>query len=313
MIGRVWIILFSLIAISSPAFSQTFDHTFVSAGATGNCSRTSPCGSLQTAHNATNPGGVLTVLTAGDYNGVSISKSMTVRAVGNDGGATQGSCTNCDAYWIGVNAGPSDIVNLEGIHLAGIGGVLYQSGGKLNITDCVFENGNGTDEAGILLSTSAPAILNVARTTVRANGNGTGGGIVIRPRAGGSALVSLDRVSVLSNAFGIAADGTSSTTGINVTISESVTAGNSQDGVIAVSSPGAAPIGMLLTNVKSSNNSYGVRSIGANVTVRVDSSKIAGDGIGLATSSGGSLLTAGNNIVEANGTNGSFTGSVAPK
>jgi hypothetical protein len=47
--------------------------------------------------------------------------------------------------------------------------------------------------------------------------------------------------------------------------------------------------------------------------VRVDGSTIAGNGTGLTTSSGGALLSYGNNNVDANGANGSFSGSIAVK
>ena len=102
------------------------------------------------------------------------------------------------------------------------------------------------------------------------NGSGTGGGIVVKPRPGGTAQVNLERVTVNGNAFGIAADGTGSSGGINMTIADSMIGGNAQDGIIAVTPSGGAPIGvMVLTNTKSVNNNIGIRSIGPNVTVRV--------------------------------------------
>ena len=84
-----------------------------------------------------------------------------------------------------------------------------------------------------------------------------------------------------------------------------------QDGLIAATSAGAAPIGVMIKNSKSANNAFGIRSLGPNVTVRVDGSSVIGNGTGLAFGSGGALLTFGNNAVQANGTNGAFSGSVA--
>ena len=49
------------------------------------------------------------------------------------------------------------------------------------------------------------------------------------------------------------------------------------------------------------------------VTVRLDGSKVIGNGVGVTALSGGALLSAGNNIVEANGSNGAFSGSIAFK
>jgi hypothetical protein len=152
----------------------------------------------------------------------------------------------------------------------------------------------------------------VTDTVISNNGSGTGGGIVINPQSGGSAEVNLERVTVNGNAFGIAADGTGSTAGINMTIADSMIGGNSQDGIIAVTpSGGGAPIGVMVTNTKSVNNSFGIRSIGPNVTVRVDNSKIIGNSTGLSFSGSGALLTAGNNMVRTNGTDGAFSGPVA--
>jgi hypothetical protein len=58
------------------------------------------------------------------------------------------------------------------------------------------------------------------------------------------------------------------------------------------------------------NNSIGIRSIGPNVTVRVNGSTVTGNGTGLSALSGGALLTYGNNAVNANGSDGAFSGPV---
>jgi hypothetical protein len=104
-----------------------------------------------------------------------------------------------------------------------------------------------------------------------------------------------------------------STAGINMTIADSVVSGNTQDGIVATTPGGGAPIGVLVTNTRSVNSNIGIRSIGTGVTIRVDGSKIAGNGTGLRFISGGALLSFGNNAVEANGTNGAFSGPVTLK
>jgi hypothetical protein len=134
---------------------------------------------------------------------------------------------------------------------------------------------------------------------------------VINPVSGGTAQVALERVTVTGNAFGIAADGTRSTGGINMTIADSMIAGNSQDGIVAATPSGGAPIGVMVTNTKSANNAIGIRSIGENVTVRAKNSDVMGNSTGLSFYSGGRLLTFGNNAVRANGTDGVFSGPVA--
>jgi hypothetical protein len=146
-------------------------------------------------------------------------------------------------------------------------------------------------------------------------GNGAGGsgaGIRVVPQNGGTAQVQLDHVVVKNNTYGIAADGSNSTGGINMTVSDSVLSANTNDGLIATTSASGAPIGVTVTNTKSTNNGlFGLRALGANVTIRADRSTVIGNGTGLATGSGGTLISFGTNVVRANGANGAFSGSDA--
>jgi hypothetical protein len=117
----------------------------------------------------------------------------------------------------------------------------------------------------------------VTDKVVRNNGNtSTGGGVVINFQSGGSAQVVLNRTSVDKNVFGIVADGTGSTGGINMTVNDSVSSGNSLHGIIATTPSGGAPIGVYVKNTRSANNGLGIRSLGPNVTARVDASSIIG-------------------------------------
>jgi hypothetical protein len=68
------------------AYAQN-NHSWVSPGAAGSaCARASPCSSFSVAFNVTNAGGVISVLDPGDYGFVTITKSLTIRAEGVDGG-----------------------------------------------------------------------------------------------------------------------------------------------------------------------------------------------------------------------------------
>jgi hypothetical protein len=183
----------------------------------------------------------------------------------------------------------------------------------LHIVRCVITNQNQPGAAAISFRPNSASKLSVTDTVISNMGSGTGGGIVINPASGGSAEVNLERVTINGNAFGIAADGTGSSTGVNMTIADSMIGGNAQDGIIATTPSGGAPIGVMVKNTKSVNNAFGIRSLGPNVTVRVDGSSIIGNGTGLSFSGGGALLSFGNNNVEANGTNGSFSGPITLK
>jgi len=291
------------------AHAATIDHTWVSSTGSGiACTRAAPCADFFIAEAATNAGGVISALDPIETTGLTITKSLTVRAEGVDGGSTIASISG---FWITVNAGTSDVVTLEGLHFNGAGGISFNSGAHLHVVKCVITNGNVSGNAGINFTPNSASKLSVTDTVITNMGSGTGGGIVINPQAGGSAQVALEHVTVNGNAFGIAADGSSSTAGINMTIADSMVAGNSQDGIIATTSAGHAPIGVYVKNSKSSNNAIGIRSLGPNVTVRVSNSSAIGNGTGLAFGSGGALLSFGNNDVQANGTNGVFSGPVS--
>ena len=47
-----------------------------------------------------------------------------------------------------------------------------------------------------------------------------------------------------------------------MTIADSMVGGNSQDGIIATTPGGGAPIGVYVKNTKSVNNAFGIRSLG---------------------------------------------------
>jgi hypothetical protein len=283
-------------------------HSWISGTGSGaNCTRVLPCGDFATAVGATQAGGVISVLDSGDFGPLQLTKPLTIRADGADGGLVNLSGN----FGIVIVGAPSDVFTLEGLHLDG-GGIRFDSGARLHVLRCVVANvfiNGGVN--GILFEPNAAGRLDVTDTVLMNNGSGTtGAGILIKPQSGGSAQVALERVTVHGNVFGIAADGTGSTGGINMTIADSMIGGNAQDGIIATTPAGGAPIGVMVKNTKSVNNSIGIRSLGPNVTVRVDGSSVIGNGTGLSFGGGGALLSYGNNNVDANGANGAFSGSV---
>jgi hypothetical protein len=198
----------ALLLTAGSAYAQN-GHSWVSSTGSGAlCTRTAPCLTFSVAQAATNAGGVISMLDPHDDPlGIVITKSLIIRAEGIDGGATSSGPTGT---WIIVQAGASDVVTLEGLHLSGAGGIAFNSGGHLHIVRCVITDGNVSGEAGIKFGPNSPSKLSVTDTVISNMGSGTGGGIVINPQSGGSAQVNLERVTVNGNAFGIAADGTNS-------------------------------------------------------------------------------------------------------
>jgi hypothetical protein len=242
-----------------------------------------------------------------------INKSITI----NCEGMLAGNGVKTDPNAVGVvtiSTSATDIVVLRGLQLNfqnNNGGIYFGNAGTLLLDRVSI---GGATSSGLTFTPSGPGKLIVTDSTIATSGTGTtGAAIRAVPSGTGSAQVTLDRVKAVGNVFGIALDGSNSTSGINATIRDSVAASNTQDGIIAVSAAGKAPIGVLVTNSASINNQFGIRSVGPGVTMRAEGSRIAGNGTGLAASGGGALLSAGNNTVEANAVNGAFTGSYAFK
>lgn len=291
---------------SSPARAQNYGHTFIAA--TGNDANScidsnNPCRTFSRAYNQVAPRGMITCLTPGDWVSSTISKSLKV---------------DCEGTFasFSVQTGSGDVVILHGVKLdsnSSGSGISFSGSGTLILDRISFADPHGPQvPIGINFAPTGPSKLIIVDSVIVAAGAGTtGGGVIVKPTGSGSAIVSFEHVNVGGNVFGVAFDGSQSTAGINATIADSMISGNSQDGIVATTTPGHAPIGVMVKNTKSANNAYGIRSIGPNVTIRVDGSTITGNGTGIAALSGGSLLTLHTNVIRANGNDGAFTGSLA--
>jgi hypothetical protein len=300
------VVMFVFLLAAGPA--RALDNvTFVKSSGGGSvCTLADPCAGFQTAQAATAEGGDIHCLDSGFVSGVTINKTITIDCAGL---ATVTDGITVDA--------PGAIVTIRNLTLTGtigVTGINFENGAALLVENCVIENFNsGPSTAGIRFRPSSPGSKLVVTDTILRNGGrgSTGGGLVVNPQPGGSAQIVLNRVSVDKNVFGIVADGTGSTGGINMTITDSVSSGNLNDGLIATTPSGGAPIGVYVKNTRLANNGFGIRSIGTNVTVRVDGSSVIGNSTGLTALNSGKLLSAGNNMVQANGANGEFSGPVA--
>jgi hypothetical protein len=311
----------ALVSIPHAALAVIFSTYVASNGLDTNpCTRASPCQTFQHAHDQTFAGGVITVVDPGNYGTVNINKSISIVASGFP--TTIGAGGNLDFPAISIAASPADVILLRGLNFDGAGlktftpiAIHFISGAKLLIHDCIVQNwGVGSGNAAIAFLPGTAGVLVVANSIISSNTNGTSGsGILVQPTGSGSARVNIERTVVEANGFGIVADGTGSTGGINMTIADSTATNNINDGIIATTSSGGAPIGITVTNTRSTNNGFGLRSFGTNVTVRADRSTIIGNGTGLTSGSGGALLSAGTNVVEANGINGAFSGALSLK
>lgn len=289
--------------VSAPAHAQA-TRTWVSGvGDDANpCSRTAPCKTFPGAISKTATGGEINCLDPGGFGGVTITKSITISCEGVTGGVLV-SGTNA----IIINAPTTSTVVLRGLDIEGLGtglnGIRVIQAGFVHVEDCIIRNfkAGAPNGFGIQFAPSSNLKFTVSRVSLINNGSGaTGGGIQIRP-TGGATLGTMDRVVATGNVFGIAADGTGGTLGINVTVRESTVNGNSSAGIL--SATGATGTGVMVANTAATNNGIGVQAAGAGAILRIGGSQITGNSTGVS----GTVLSYGNNQLNGNGTDGTLT------
>ena len=302
----------SLIFGSSAVHAQNIRSWVAAAGSdAANCSFAAPCATFSGAYAKTNAGGEITCIDSANFGGASITKSITINC---DGARANAAVSTNNLGFFSITTAASDHVFLRGLDIdcsdVAINAVSFVGAGTL-ILDRLKINNATAPGGGVQFVPNGAGKLIITDSIIVRNGSTTAGaGVLVRPQAGGTAQVTLERVNVSANTFGVAADGSESTGGINMTVKDSVMASNINDGVIATTSAGGAPIGVMVSNSAVTNNGFGIRSFGVNVTVRVENTKVIGNGTGLSSSTGAVLASFGNNAVQANGSNGAFSGSI---
>jgi len=269
-------VLVLLVTCSSLAHAQA-TRTWVSGvGDDANpCSRTAPCKTFAGAISKTATGGEINVLDPGGFGGVTITKSITISSEGFEAGVLV-SGTNA----IIINATTTSNVVLRGLDIEGLGtgldGIKVLGGlGSLHVEKCTINNFRGTNGSGIEIATTVAGTTKVfiKDTIVRNNGQGTGGGIFIKPTGSAVVKASLDNVRLEFNVFGIQVNG-SSTTMVN----DSVAAGNAFAGF----SNAAAPAVLFLArSVSTLNGTFGVVCQGT--TTSLGDTSITGNTSGATT------------------------------
>jgi len=306
---------FALGAFGAAPASAQATRTWVSGvGDDANpCSRTAPCKTFAGAISKTAAGGEINCIDPGAYGAVTITKAMMIRCDYVEAGVLA-SGTN----GITINAGANDAVFLSGLDIHGGGtgfnGIRLLAGGSLHIQNSVIRAFNGANGLGVLFAPSAASQLTILDSTIADNGNGsTGGGILIQPTGTGSAKVTLQNVAVQNNAnAGFKIDTTGNTgTGIAATIDGSQFVGSAA-GVVNFTPGGAAISALMLVNSTVANNNFGVFGNGAGATIRVGNTTITGNTTGVFSSSA-TISSYGDNRLDGNGTDGSFTGTAIPK
>ena len=291
-------------------------QTFVSAtlGSDSNpCTRVSPCLTFAAALAQTGAGGEIDVLDPGDFGPVTITKAVSIDG---DAVGVAGLIPSPGTSGIVISAGSSDVISLrglvfDGVNASGTSGVVFLSGARLNISQCVFQ---GFTTSGMTLSPgtgSATATLLVVQDTAILN-NATG--ILIRPTGGIAAKVTLRWLRIDGNTGeGLRLDGTAGSGAINASLADSTASLNAGNGIDAISGPGNASVDVMRV-VAAANGSAGIQSnqsSGGTASVTVGSSVLYANAVGIEATGGAALLSYGNNQMTGNAANGSFTGGAA--
>jgi hypothetical protein len=277
------------------------------------CSRTAPCKTFAGAISKTAAGGLIDVLDPGGFGGVTITKSITIESDG-----AIGSVGVSGTNGITINAAVTDTVTLRGLKIAGLGaaspgttGIKVLQVGGLVVENLVIEN---FSSAGIEFAPSNAATLNVRDTIVRNSGAAANsGGILIRPAVPGagssSANVTLERVQLVANVqYGLKVDGFSGAASVNVR--DGVVSTTAGDGIVV--DGGSFATQLMLDNVLVTENSQaGVLANGSGALIRLSGSTISGNLQGIQTTTGGQVVSFGNNRVRGNISDGQPT-STAP-
>jgi hypothetical protein len=190
ILGAVFVLLLQL----APAAAQF--HTYVSASGSdaNNCiATTTACRTLQVAHDAAFAGGKVIVLDSGQFNRVIITKSIAIAATGAHGSLFSTTLTK-----ITINAGPDDVIDIDGLALGGSAptgtnsGIQFNSGARLHVRNCAIRN-NGT--AGIYVRGGGTKRVFISDCTIANNFHG----VFVKPAGAGGSRVLLDRVRIEGN------------------------------------------------------------------------------------------------------------------
>jgi hypothetical protein len=293
--------LFLPLLTSAPACAQA-TRTWVSGvGDDANpCSRTAPCKTFAGAISKTAAAGEINCIDPGGFGAVTVTKSMTISCESGTAGVLV-SGTNGIIF----AGGASDYLFLKGLDIEGLGtginGILFNSGGFLHIEDCVIRRFTGS---GILVQASTAVGVEVTRTTVFGNGNGsTGAGIRVAPAVGGSAKANIVKVIADRNTNGFQADANNG--GVSFAIDSSAAFGNTLAGLIGTASSANTSANLMVIRSSFANNATGIQNASGLTTIRVGQSEITGNANGVT----GTVFSYQNNQLDGNTTDGTMTGT----
>jgi hypothetical protein len=187
--------------------------------------------------------------------------------------------------------------------------VVNTAGAVFELNGVILDGGSGGTFG---VSATNAAEVRVKNTLIK---NFTGGAVPsainIKPAAGVTTKLTVDRTHAHNNAFGIVADGNSGGI-VRGTVTNSIASNNSSNG-ISVSTSGASVV-LLVDQTVVSGNNFGLVAGGSNGGMLVGTTNVVSNATGLFTLSSGVLYSYGNNTVNGNTTaDGTFTSVISLK
>lgn len=293
---------------AAPAAAQA-NRTFVSGHGSDNngCSLAAPCRSFQHAHDLTNASGEIAVLDTAGYGPVNITKAISIiNQSGVEAGVTP---AGGGLDGITINAGSSDVVNLRGLTLLGLGtganGINFISAAVVNIQNCVIR-GFGTH--GIYAQPTVASTLTVTDTILSDNFSGA----FVEPNAAVPMLVSFERVQILNNSLtGLTIASAYAGGAVHGTVGDSLISGN---GTGISTGSGAVRLSLTVVGSKILNNGTGLL-IAQTSTMNLAQSTVSGNtthGYNVFSGYGSFLNSYGNNFITDTNNQGTPT-TVTPQ
>ena len=285
------------VLLVAPSADAQSTRTWVSStGNDGNlCSRTAPCQTFAGALAKTTAGGEISVVDAGGYGAVTITKSVTI----NGDGTLASILTTTDG--VVVNAGANDRVVLRNLSINGAGtgthGIRFLAGKQLTVDKVSISGFTGR---GIDMSQGNGSNLFVKDTHIT---NGSTG--IFVTTTAGQALATIENVHLagLANGLEVSANG-------NAMISDSVISGNSSNGILASS---ATAVIIAEDCQVIFNELTGVNASVAGSKIGISHSEIYYNATDVSLASGATVLTnLDNTVFGSNGGSNPFNASMRP-
>jgi len=283
--------------------ASAFQHvTFVSvSGDDGNnCgSPQEACFSLQAAYDQSVDGGQINIIDGGHYAGIVISKSITI-----NGEAAKDAVIH-NGFSIETEEGEEVMLRGLVVETACCAAINYRGSGSLQVEGCVID-GTRSGLQGVVLFPTGEGRVSIADTVVRNFAFPGSAGLLLEAEKPDPIRLSLERVSLVGNDIGmriVAQRGD----GVKAVVRDSIVAQNgvnSINGGNGIEVSGLAFSDVLIERTAVVGNGLiGVHSEG-NATVRLRTATVTHNGTGIDPKG---ILSYGDNVIDANGTNGTPT------